>query len=106
MTIEEVDKDKNIKKTLITKIFAYFLIAIGPKLNEDAYKNNPNFTNAKNQFKLSFQPYSVEVLKTSDNKELFVKKYIDQRQMLYLEISERIWGDFWKLDSLNGAKEL
>ncbi|MGS5405636.1 hypothetical protein ACVD6S_13320, partial [Acinetobacter junii] len=79
---------------------------LAQSLNEDAYKNNPNFTNAKNQFKLSFQPYSVEVLKTSDNKELFVKKYIDQRQMLYLEISERIWGDFWKLDSLNGAKEL
>jgi hypothetical protein len=38
MAMEEVDKDKNIKKTLITKIFAYFLTAIGPKLNEDAYK--------------------------------------------------------------------
>ena len=61
----------------------------------------PNFTNAKNEFKLSFQSYKVEVLKSPDNKELFVKDYLDQRQRLYLEISEKIWSDFWKSDSLN-----
>jgi uncharacterized protein with ParB-like and HNH nuclease domain len=76
---------------------------LAQSLNESSYINNPNFTNAKNEFKLSFQSYNVEALRTLDNKELFVKEYIDQRQKLYLEISEKIWGDFWKLDSLEGS---
>ncbi|PZM05996.1 hypothetical protein DOL92_02485, partial [Acinetobacter nosocomialis] len=57
---------------------------------------NPNFTNSKNIFKLSFQSCKVDVLKNAGNKELFVKSYLDQRQRLYLKISEKIWGDFWK----------
>lgn len=65
-------------------------------LNEGAYIKNPNFTNSKNVFKLSFQFCKVDVLKNPDNKELFVKNYLDQRQRLYLKISEKIWGDFWK----------
>ncbi|CAD8049229.1 unnamed protein product [Paramecium primaurelia] len=40
---EEIDKDKNIKKTQISKILAYFLVAIGPLLNEDAYKEMATF---------------------------------------------------------------
>ena len=72
---------------------------LAQSLNEDTYKNNPNFTNAKNSYKLSFQPYNIEALKNSENKELFSKEYIDQRQKLYLEISEQIWGDFWKVNS-------
>ncbi|CAK82015.1 unnamed protein product (macronuclear) [Paramecium tetraurelia] len=40
---EEIDKDKNIKKTQINKILAYFLVAIGPLLNEDAYKEMATF---------------------------------------------------------------
>ncbi len=71
---------------------------LAQSLNESSYINNPNFTNAKNQFKLSFQSYCVEALKSSDQKELFVKEYMDQRQRLYLEISEKIWGDFWQQD--------
>ncbi|MDM1783098.1 DUF262 domain-containing protein [Acinetobacter bereziniae] len=72
---------------------------LAQSLNEDTYKNNPNFMNAKNNYKLSFQSYNIEALKNSENKELFSKEYIDQRQKLYLEISEQIWGDFWKVNS-------
>ncbi|CAD8141314.1 unnamed protein product [Paramecium octaurelia] len=43
LTKEEIDKDKNIKKTQINKILAYFLVAIGPLLNEDAYKEMATF---------------------------------------------------------------
>lgn len=63
---------------------------LAQSLNEGAYINNPNFTNAKNELKLSFQSYNVDVLKSPDNKELFVKNHLDQRQRLYLEISEKI----------------
>lgn len=36
--LEEVDEIKNIKKTFINKIFAYFLIEIGLKLSPAAFK--------------------------------------------------------------------
>ena len=62
-------------------------------LNEGTYIMNPNFTNSKNIFKLSFQSCKVDVLKNAENKELFVKSYLDQRQRLYLKIPDKIF--FW-----------
>lgn len=51
-------------------------------LHELAYINNPNFTNGYKNWGFSFKPYAV-----------FGKKEIDDRQRLYLEICEHIWGD-------------
>ncbi|KAM3134920.1 hypothetical protein pb186bvf_012920 [Paramecium bursaria] len=41
---EEIDHVKNIKKTCINKILAYFLVYLGPKINVDAYKEIATFT--------------------------------------------------------------
>jgi uncharacterized protein with ParB-like and HNH nuclease domain len=47
-----------------------------------AYKNNPNFTNMISNTSLPFVPH-----------EQFKKADIEQRQMLYKAICERIWGE-------------
>lgn len=69
---------------------------LAQSLHKDSYTNNPNFTKAKHELNLSFKSYDAELLKSSDNKELFLKDYIDERQDLYLEIATKIWGDYWK----------
>ncbi|KAB1858225.1 MULTISPECIES: DUF262 domain-containing protein [Acinetobacter] len=71
---------------------------LAQSLSEEAYKNNPNFTKAIQLYKLPFQAFKIQSPSDSENIELFTKKDVDQRQNLYLEICNHIWGDYWKID--------
>lgn len=72
---------------------------LAQSLSEEAYKNNPNFTKAKQLYKLSFEAFKIPTPDNGGSVEVFTKKYVDQRQNLYLEICNHIWGEYWKIDS-------
>ncbi|CAK81706.1 unnamed protein product (macronuclear) [Paramecium tetraurelia] len=81
---EPFDKDKSLRKTNITKILAYFLIQIGPKLNAEAYREMCIFIicfqkclNTLGYFAL--QKYYQDQ-KNGDNKQLDIKEEVSQNQ--------------------------
>ena len=67
---------------------------LAQSFSPDAYKNNPNFTKAIKALDLPFKAFES---KEVENAETFTKDHIDQRQQLYFQICNRIWGDFWKV---------
>jgi len=55
---------------------------LAQSLNEQYYQNNPNFISMKNSLNLSFKPHTE-----------FKKEDISERQNLYKEICQSIWGN-------------
>ncbi|CAD8064741.1 unnamed protein product [Paramecium sonneborni] len=81
---EPFDNDKSLRKTNVTKILAYFLTQIGPKLCVEAYKEMAIFTvfYQKCLNSLGYQAlqnYQQE-MRNGDNKQLDIKEEVTQNQ--------------------------
>ncbi|CAD8075984.1 unnamed protein product [Paramecium sonneborni] len=82
---EPFDKDKALRKTNITKILAYFLTQIGPKLSIEGYKEIVIFIIFYQQCLNSFgyqaiQNYYQEMKNGDNNKQLDIKEEVTQNQ--------------------------
>ncbi|CAD8146328.1 unnamed protein product [Paramecium octaurelia] len=81
---EPFDKDKSLRKTNVTKILAYFLTQIGPKLSVEAYREMAIFTifyqKCLNALGYEAKQNCLQEQKNGDHKQLDIKEEVTQNQ--------------------------